>query len=340
MNQKFFLAALIVAIVIGTGGDLFGQRKAKKKKNNAATVRGRIVQNIDPDLRLPYNDLNIRMVEQVKLPLPTTPKEYDGWEIEKKKKWVEAYEASEEGKKLIAERQRLNDNAHAFDVKIEKNGKFVVYDVPAGRYGMHGRADKKIENKKYAFEVYGQVDVEKEVDEMDLDRIMISATRLITRGEEVPEILLETFDGKAKLKNRHLKNKYVLVHFWAKGSPPSVEFLPVLQTMYGKIGKRPNFEMLSVNMDDDRKTALAYVKKNKIKGWHGYAGDWEHKTVTEFGVRAIPSIFLIAPDSKILMTNVEFLRAFNSGKEDLAQIIDDRIAGRDAPDVKVPTEKK
>lgn len=340
MNQKFFLAALIVAIVFGASSDLFGQRRTKKKKNDAATVRGRIVQNIDPDLRLPYNDLNLRMVEQVKLPLPNTPNEYDGWDLEKKKKWVEAYEASEPGKKLMEERKRINDSAQSFDIKIEKNGKFVVYDVPPGRYGMHGRADKKIENKKYAFEVFGQVDVEKEVDELDLDRIMISATRLITRGEQVPEILLETFDGKAKLKNRHLKKKYVLIHFWAKSSPPSIEFLPTLKAMYTKIGGRENFELLSVNMDEDRKAALAYVKENKIRGWHGYAGDWEHKTVTEFGVRAIPSIFLIGPDSKILMTNVEFLRAFRSGKDDLAQIIDDRISGRDAPDVKVPTEKK
>ena len=75
MNQKFFLAALIVAIVFGASSDLFGQRRTKKKKNDAATVRGRIVQNIDPDLRLPYNDLNLRMVEQVKLPLPNTPNE-------------------------------------------------------------------------------------------------------------------------------------------------------------------------------------------------------------------------------------------------------------------------
>ena len=340
MNQKFFLAALALVIVFGASGDLLGQRRAKKKKNDAATVRGLIVQNIDPDLRLPYNDLNIRMVEQVRLPLPETPSGYDDWELEKQKKWVEAYEASEEGKKLIAERQRINDGAQSFDVKVEKNGKFVVYDVPPGRYGMHGRADKKIENKKYAFEVFGQIDVEKEVDELELGKIMISATRQISRGEDVPAIKLETFDGKAVLKNRHLRNKYVLVHFWAKASPPSVEFLPVIKTMYGKLGKRTDFELLSVNMDEDRKVGLEYVKKNRFKGWHGFAGDWEHKTVTEFGVRAIPSLFLIGPDSKILMTNNEFLQAFRSGKDDLAQIIEDRIAGRDTPEVKVPTEKK
>ena len=47
-------------------------------------------------------------------------------------------------------------------------------------------------------------------------------------------------------------------------------------------------------------------------------------------MRAIPALYLLGNDGNILMTNVEFLQAFGAGKDDLTQIIDDRIAGRDA----------
>ena len=339
MNKTYILGLLTMAMILGAGTDVVGQRIKNKRKRDLATIKGRIVQNADPDLRLPYNDLNIRLVEQVILPVAEPPEGYDDWELEKKKKWVDAYEASPEGKKFIAKRQKIHDAAHSFDIKVEKNGKFIVYDVPPGRYGMHGRADKKIENKRYAFEVFGQIDVEKKVDELDLGKMMISTTRLLSRGERTPVIELETFDGKAKLKNRHLKNKYVLMFFWAKASPPSAEFLKVVQSTQKEFAKRPNFELLSVNLDKSRKDALKFVKDNRIKGWHGYAGHWEHKTVTEFGVRAIPSLYLLGEDGKVLMINNEFMHAFGTGKEDLTKIVDDRIAGRDAPNVKVPTEK-
>ena len=339
MNKTCILGLLTMAMILGAGTDVVGQRIKKKRKKDLATIKGRIVQNSDPDLRLPYSELNIRLLEQVDLPLPKTTNGYDDWEPLKQKKWVDAYEASAEGKKLIAKRQKLHDAAHNFDIKVEKNGKFIVYDVPPGRYGMHGRADKKIENKRYAFEVYGQIDVGKKVDELDLAPLMISTTRVLSRGEKTPRIELETFDGKSKLKNSHLRKKYVLMFFWSQSSLPSVEFLKVVQKAQSEIHKRPNFVFLSVSLDESRKEALEFVKDNRILGWHGYAGGWEHKTVREFGVSGLPSLYLLGDDGKVLMIHNEFLYAFGTGKKDLTQIVDDRIAGRDAPDVRVPTEK-
>ncbi len=188
------------------------------------------------------------------------------------------------------------DAAQHFEIKIENDGNFVVYDVPPGRYGLRGRFDRKIGERTYAFEVFGQVDVKKEVDELLLDPIMIMATPLIRTGENTPDVSVETFNGKRTLTNVYLKHRYVLVNFWAEASPPSVELLPKIQEMFAKLKSTySNFELLSMNIDKDRKTALQFVVDHNLKGWHGYAGDWEHDTVTGFGVRTFPHCFCWAP---------------------------------------------
>ena len=336
MNKTYILALFVLVVIFSAGTDACGQRNKKKKE--LATVKGRIVQNEDPNLRLPYNDLNIRLVEQIRLPIPETPPEFKDWPPEKRKKWIDDFEASPEGKKLIERRKKLHDAANTFDIKVEKNGKFIVYDVPPGRYGMHGRADKKIDNKLYAFEVFGQIEVREEVDQLDLGRMVIATTRLVSRGEKTPNIELETFDG-IQLSNDDVKGKFVVVYFWSMASPATAEFLPVVKKLQSEFANRPNFELLSVNLDDDRDAALKFMNDNGVEGLRGYAGDWEHKTVTEFGVRAIPALFLLGDNGKVLMTRGEFLQAFQAGKDDLTNIVDDRIAGRDTPDAKSPTEK-
>ena len=134
MNKTYIMAPVVLAVILSAGTDVLGQRN--KKENDLATIKGRLVQNEDPNLRLPYNDLNIRLLEQVRLPIPKTPSGFNTWSDEKRKKWVEDFEASPEGKKLMEDRKRLHDAANSFDIKVEKNGKFIVYDVPPGRYGI------------------------------------------------------------------------------------------------------------------------------------------------------------------------------------------------------------
>ena len=48
--------------------------------------------------------------------------------------WAKSFEESEAGKTLLAEQDKLLSAANDFDVILEKDGKFVVYDVPPGIY--------------------------------------------------------------------------------------------------------------------------------------------------------------------------------------------------------------
>ena len=180
--------------------------------------------------------------------------------------------------------------------------------------------------------MFQKIDVKKKVDnKLDLGRVVISATRLLGRGEEAPKIELETMDGKEKINNQDLQNKYVLMFFWCMSDSPMVDVMKVVQKTQSEFRDRHNFKLLSVNVDENREEALKYVRDKAIKGWHGYAGSMKHKTVTNFGVPSSPALYLLGDDGNVLMTHSELMQAFYFSKDDFTQMIDDRIAGLEVP---------
>jgi len=318
------LALSIIALI-----PLLAQDPDKDSEKRGATIKGKIVPN--EKFPIAVSELEIKLLQQVELPQPTLPENLDKMAVADREKWWNEFQRTEAGKKLQAERQKLIEAAQVFDVEIEENGGFIVYDVPEGRYGLRGRLDKLIGQTKYAFEVFGQVDILKEVDEVLLDPIMIMVTPLLKAGDSTPVVKLETFDGVRGIENSDLKGRYVLLNFWSIDSPPSIEFLPTVQDAVTKLKSQQEITLLSVHVDPKREEALQYVQQKKVKGWHGYAGSWDHEMVTGFGVRGIPSLFLLSPDEKILMIPEEFRQKLMVDQSNLPAIILDRINGQDQP---------
>ena len=76
---------------------------------------------------------------------------------------------------------------------------------------------------------------------------------------------------------------------------------------------------------------MDFVIENKLKeGSHGFTDGVEHRTVFDYGVRSFPSFCLIGTDGKIMMSQFEIAQAMRI-KPNLETIVEDRIAGRDAP---------
>jgi peroxiredoxin len=160
---------------------------------------------------------------------------------------------------------------------------------------------------------------------------MVLVTPLLAAGDTAPAFNLKTHDNSATLVPGQFRGKYVFMNFWSTESPPSVEFQAEVQKMYVQLKAKHPLELLSVNVDSNRKAAIEYIMKTKLQGRHGFTDGWDHPTLDAYGIRAIPSQWLIDPEGKISMTNMDFRRAFMAGKPDLATIVGDRIEGKDVP---------
>ena len=301
----------------------------KPKKSLGATIRGKVVQH--EKFKIPFDEIETTLVQQIKVPEPPVPKDFDKMPLDKKEAWAKKFMESPKGKEFMAEKKRLIDRARVFKVKVEESGRFVVYGVPPGKYALKGLNNKKLGEIYHVHEIFGAIEVLDDVDEMNLKPLEILVTPQLVSGNTAPPFSVSTWDDKAKLVNRHFSGKNLFVCFWSTKSPPSIEFTPKVQKMFKDLKSKHKLELLSINLDDKRKAAVKYIVDNKIQGRHGFADGWNHPTFERFGVRSVPQFFLIDPKGKILMTHGDFNVVFRSGAESLTSAVDDRLSGKALP---------
>ena len=299
---------------------------------DGVTVKGRVAQNSNQKLQVDFPEFPLSLKEDLydKLPTPKLPANWDKMDLKQRQDYAADFEKSAAGKKMLAEREKLLDQANQFDVVLEKTGQFVVYDVPPGTYELRGRKDVKIGNYTYAFEVFGQVVVSPDVDEILLDPVMVLATPMYERGQPMPKLNIDIFDGQNLVDKSSLKGKPMLLNFWsAEFSPPSVEFQPKVQQMFADLKDEHGLALVSISLDRSRELASKTISEQGLQGYHGFAPGWENPTVETFGVRALPFFLLIGPDQEILMTHGEIRQAFAEGKS-MGTLVGERLTGQDA----------
>ena len=123
-------------------------------------------------------------------------------------------------------------------------------------------------------------------------------------GQEAPGFEIKTTDDKT-IQLADYRGKYVLLDFWATWCGPCVEETPNLKAVYEQFGKREDFVMIGLSLDQDKEKPIAYAKEKGTQWIDGFLGDWGKDEVTKkYGVRGIPSIWLIGPDGKVVAKGV------------------------------------
>lgn len=136
-------------------------------------------------------------------------------------------------------------------------------------------------------------------------QLSISIGRKFTDFEEA---LLDrkknAIDGSLSLSSVVAKNKYVLLDFWASWCGPCMSEVPNLKAAYKKY-KSKGFEIVSVSVDDDQDAWKKAITDNGM--------DWIQLLDSDdpalaasvvYGVRAIPSTFLLDSEGTIVQRNL------------------------------------
>lgn len=118
-------------------------------------------------------------------------------------------------------------------------------------------------------------------------------------GDPCPPLKLKTLAG-TEIGPETIKNKVVLLDFWATWCGPCMAELPTLKRIRDDLGKRNDFLLVSISSDFD-KAALQRTINDKQLEWHHVYGpnSGGDELSTVFGVRAIPCTILVGKDGKI-----------------------------------------
>ena len=128
------------------------------------------------------------------------------------------------------------------------------------------------------------------------------------KGQQAPDFELVSPTGK-KIKLSKLKGKVILIDFWASWCRPCRAENPNVVEVYNKYNKAKfkngkGFEVVSVSLDRKEE---AWVKAIKDDGliWKNHGWDKENVVSTMYGVRTIPTAYLIDGDGKVVASGAE-----------------------------------
>lgn len=129
-------------------------------------------------------------------------------------------------------------------------------------------------------------------------------------GQDIPKFSVELMSGKT-LKTADLEGKYVLIDFWGSWCGPCRKESPELVALYKDFGRsNPDvpFEIFSIGIETRQHRWEKAIDADQLNWpWH-YSSFKRFKDplAKEFGIKEIPTKFLVDPKGMIIGVNPTF----------------------------------
>ena len=130
---------------------------------------------------------------------------------------------------------------------------------------------------------------EKQLSTKRINYKLVSNLREIKDASPAPDFTLPDLErGKVSLKD--FRGKLVMLNFWASWCVPCREEMPAMERLYQKY-RDHGFVILGVNVKDDKKSAISFVKELKIT--FPIAFDPAGEVGLLYGAWGLPATYLI-----------------------------------------------
>lgn len=136
---------------------------------------------------------------------------------------------------------------------------------------------------------------------MAFSGLWLSSALAANVGDQAPG--LELPGAKGPILLAAYKGKTVYLDFWASWCGPCKQSFPWMNEMQKRYGAK-GLQIVGVNLDQKPEDAKAFLAANPAL--FDIAFDSSGKTPKTFGVKGMPTSFLISPEGKVLMVHQGF----------------------------------
>lgn len=152
--------------------------------------------------------------------------------------------------------------------------------------------------------------------EEDLD--LQYAVDLLKPGTQAPDFVLQDINGKT-FKLSDFQGRKVVLVFWASWCPDCRAEVPELKAMQASANPE-KVAFVSVSFDRTLEALKTYVAENYLPGVQLFdpAGKKESKVAADYGVKWIPSLYLLDEQGKVELGTVmigKIAKALGGGKK-------------------------
>lgn len=154
-----------------------------------------------------------------------------------------------------------------------------------------------------------QTKAQQQAKEQQQDPDVQYGAQLLKAGSVAPEFRLKGPDGK-ELALSDFRGKYVVLDFWASWCGDCRRDIPNIKAMYENYSKK-GVEFVGVSFDDNAERWQNAIKEFGLK-YHQVSELKKWKTTdiyAAYGIKWIPTIYIIGPDGKVKLATVLSKRA-------------------------------
>ncbi|MDE0315101.1 MAG: redoxin domain-containing protein [Candidatus Poribacteria bacterium] len=179
------------------------------------------------------------------------------------------------------------------------------------KLGKHDKADeaynKLINHSKYGERSYAQhaktiLEQDKASRKGELPKPPGASSTPVSElvGKPAPDFLVTDLKGE-ELTLEKYRGQVVLLDFWATWCGPCIRELPNVKRTYEKY-KDQKFQIIGISLDRSQQPLEAFIEREGLAWVHYW--DKSQKITNQYGVRGIPSVFLIDGEGVIRKTNL------------------------------------
>ena len=292
----------------------------------AATIRGSLKLQSDIIDEIDWQTMEGQVSELVKLEQIELPAEWSTMKVADRQAWFSEFDKSKIGAALKAKNQTILDSRFQKNFQVREAGKFVIYDVPQGQYEMKISAQTNVDGKTWLVQSYGQFAVG-EVDELDFSNMPLDVMRVLSSSEEAPGVTGKSLAG-SEIELSSFRGKPALLVFGLTSSNAFKVTTASLRELVESVESEATVQVVTVTLDENLDSVKKFNEENSVTWPCINLGKWDQETLFEYGIRSVPSFWLIDAQGKIILTGQQFVAELNRRQTSVRELVEDALAGK------------